>query len=418
MRLTAVCLSLLCGFLGVFATLEELPQDLSLEKFMKLLRLDQNSVIADYNTDINLNTPGMIRKQGYPAEAHVIPTEDDYLLTLHRIPGDENSPPVFLQHGLLGSSADWVISGKGKGLAYILADQGYDVWMGNFRGNTYSKAHVTLSPFDSRFWNFSFHEMGIYDLPAAISYVTNMRFQPLHAYIGHSMGTTAFYVMATQCPQITQMIQMMISLAPVAFLQHIKSPVRILAPYSMQYEIIAQFLGETEFLPQTKFLRFLSKYLCNQNIIEQKICANILFMICGFDKEQFNYTLLPSILSHSPAGTSTKTIVHLAQEVKSGKFRPYDYGPKRNQLLYNATEPPDYDFTNVTVPIALFYSDNDWFVSHPDMRRLYRKLNNVIDVYRVPFEKFNHLDFLWGIDAPKLVYKRLLQDINTSYSDK
>lgn len=75
-------------------------------------------------------------------------------------------------------------------------------------------------------------------------------------------------------------------------------------------------------------------------------------------------TLLPSILSHSPAGTSTRTMVHLSQGVLSGRFRPYDYGSKKNKQIYNATEPPDYDFTNVTVPIALFYADNDWFVSN------------------------------------------------------
>lgn len=61
----------------------------------------------------------MIRIEGYPAEAHIISTEDGYLITLHRIPGDKNSPPVFLQHGLLGSSSDWVIPGKGKGLGMI-----------------------------------------------------------------------------------------------------------------------------------------------------------------------------------------------------------------------------------------------------------------------------------------------------------
>lgn len=62
----------------------------------------------------------MIRKAGYPAEAHIVQTKDGYLLTLHRIPGDKSQPPVFLQHGFLCSSADWVIPGKDKGLGTTL----------------------------------------------------------------------------------------------------------------------------------------------------------------------------------------------------------------------------------------------------------------------------------------------------------
>lgn len=58
----------------------------------------------------------MIRRAGYPAESHVIETDDGYLLTLHRIPGEHGSKPIFLQHGLLGSSADWIIAGKYKSL--------------------------------------------------------------------------------------------------------------------------------------------------------------------------------------------------------------------------------------------------------------------------------------------------------------
>ncbi|KAL0127528.1 hypothetical protein PUN28_003064 [Cardiocondyla obscurior] len=350
----------------------------------------------------------MIRKAGYPAEAHGIETEDGYLLTLHRIPGNKNQPPVLLQHGLLGSSADWIIPGKDKSLALILADQGYDVWLGNIRGNTYSRAHVSLSPSDSKFWNFSYHEMGVYDLPAMISYITNKTSQQLYTYIGHSMGTTASYIMATERPEIARMVRMIISLAPAAFLEHMKSPLRYFANIANEYQIIAHFFGEDEFLPQNGVIELLAKLGCEVDNFEKEICSNIMFLLCGFDKEQFNYTLLPIILSHDPAGASTKTLVHFSQNIKSGNFCPYDYGYEKNQLIYNATKPPNYNLTTITIPIALFYGDNDWLVNSLDVKRLYRSLSNVF-LYRVSLPNFNHLDFIWGKDAYKFVYKEVLK---------
>ena len=108
-------------------------------------------------------------------------TEDGYILNLHRIPcgragcGDGKRQPVFLQHGILASSADWVISGPEKALAFILADLGYDVWLGNARGNTYSRHHINMSTNDKKYWDFSFHEMAIYDIPAEIDFIYSHR---------------------------------------------------------------------------------------------------------------------------------------------------------------------------------------------------------------------------------------------------
>ena len=39
--------------------------------------------------------------------------------------------------------------------AYSLADEGYDVWLLNVRGNQYALNHTTLSSKDSKFWDFS-----------------------------------------------------------------------------------------------------------------------------------------------------------------------------------------------------------------------------------------------------------------------
>jgi hypothetical protein len=55
-----------------------------------------------------------------------VTTEDGYILTMHRIPyspasnsSERARPIVFLQHGLISSSVDWVIMGPGKALGKL-----------------------------------------------------------------------------------------------------------------------------------------------------------------------------------------------------------------------------------------------------------------------------------------------------------
>ena len=57
---------------------------------------------------------------------------------------------------------------------------------------------------------------------------------------------------------------------------------------------------------------------------------------------QMNMTLLPVILGHEPGGGSTRTVVHFAQEVSSGKFCKYDLGRRLNMAKYGQPKPPEY----------------------------------------------------------------------------
>lgn len=74
-------------------------------------------------------------------------------------------------HGLLDCSDTFIINDEDKSLAFVLANRGYDVWLGNNRGNKHSKAHTQYSNKDKIFWDFTFEEMAIYDLPAAFQYI-------------------------------------------------------------------------------------------------------------------------------------------------------------------------------------------------------------------------------------------------------
>lgn len=81
-------------------------------------------------------------------------------------------PVVFLQHGLADSCDSWIINFKEKAPAYVAAEAGYDIWLGNNRGNKYSQQHVKWdSTEDHEYWVYSFAELGKYDLPAFIKHV-------------------------------------------------------------------------------------------------------------------------------------------------------------------------------------------------------------------------------------------------------
>lgn len=67
--------------------------------------------------------------------------------------------------------------------------------------------------------------MGYYDLPAVIDVIINTTNQTEIVYIGHSMGTTMFYVMASSRPEYNKKIKASFSLAPVAYIHHQKSPI-------------------------------------------------------------------------------------------------------------------------------------------------------------------------------------------------
>ncbi|CAB3373679.1 Hypothetical predicted protein [Cloeon dipterum] len=359
---------------------------------LQIVNSANEEVFADHLTTftdandayVDLDPAMMIARAGYPAESHIVPTEDGYLLTVHRIPPHKNGPghkhPVLLQHGLVSSSADWLTLGPGKALAYVLADEGYDVWIGNIRGNTYSRVHFNLSTSDPKFWDFSFHEMGYYDVPAMTSFILKKSGQAQLSYVGHSMGTTMFWVFCSSRPELQHRIRQMHALAPVAFLTRMKSPLRTMAPFERELQISLALIGEHEFLRHGAITGYLEEEFLKINHIGTKGAEYLFYFICGYDPDQFNKTLLPLILGHTPAGASTQTVLHFLQEVNSGKFRQYDEGTAAgNRRKYGTPEPPEYDLSKIEVPVYMHYGLNDYLAAEEDVMELINARKLVYD---------------------------------------
>jgi len=179
----------------------------------------------------------LIEKYGYPSETHFVNSDDGYKLCVHRIPRP-GAKPVLLVHGLMSSSASWVELGPKNGLAYILYRKGYDVWMLNTRGNKYSREQTGPRKKPRKYWNFSFHEIGKYDVPATIDVILKRTNEPKLQYIGHSQGSTVFFVMCSEKPKYANKVQLMQALSPTVYLQENRSPVlKFISMFKGKYSV-------------------------------------------------------------------------------------------------------------------------------------------------------------------------------------
>jgi len=244
----------------------------------------------------------------------------------------------------------------------------------------------------------------VYDVPAVIDYVTGHTGQEKIFWIGHSMGTTMFWVAMSERPEYNDKIRLMVALAPVGYMEHVESPIRLIAPFSTSLDWILTWLGLTEFMPSGPLMDLLGNTICHQNSPIQAVCANVVFLICGYNTEQLNKTMLPVILGHTPAGASTKSLIHYAQGINSHEFRRYDFGKAENQEIYGQDTPPVYDVTKITAPVAFYWGSNDWLTGQADIYKLAEKLPNLVKISRVNHDKWNHLDFLWAIDIVPYLY--------------
>ena len=164
------------------------------------LKLEFEPVFTTYDPDDAVQTfprfANVMTKFGYSDwTAHGVETEDGYLLTTFNIKPNPDVPAkgsIHCQHGYLQDGTSWITNfGDEKSFHLLLADQGYNVWMGNNRGTEYSQKHKIYDASGDtakEYWDFTWADFH-YDFKADIGAIKALTGEEKIIYLGYSQGT-------------------------------------------------------------------------------------------------------------------------------------------------------------------------------------------------------------------------------------
>ncbi|KAI9987479.1 hypothetical protein PInf_023518 [Phytophthora infestans] len=308
--------------------------------------------------DVGKSTVELIEARGFVAETHNVTTADGYIRTLHRLPksydesqaGEEaakDKPAVLIQHGLLDSSFSWVCNFRNQSLAFVLADAGYDVWLGNNRGNTYSTGHV--------------------------KYTTEDDASGTRSLVGEHQGRGT----------------------------------EILA--KVYLDKIFEVFGQVEFLSQNKVLQeVIEASACTVN---PELCETALALISGVSENwnmsrvSVYLSEMPAGTSVKNMGHYAQSIrkgTFSAYNYGCGCLRIL--GMKlcskhicENKVKYGSFDPPAFPLSRMTYPRTGFFTgENDILATATDTNQLRAALPNTTIIHD---EEISHLDFTWAVDA-------------------
>lgn len=312
-------------------------------------------------------------------------------------PDSVHKKVVYLHHGLLMNSEVWAcITEKERNLPFQLVERGYDVWLGNNRGNKYSKKSTRHSPNSNAFWDFSMDDFAFHDIPDSIAYILETTYQPSLSYIGFSQGTAQAFATLSIHPTLNDKVDVFIALAPA------------MSPAGLYSSIVDALVKAS---PQVLFLFFgrrsiLSSATMWQQILYRPIFTRLIDMSLSFlfnwsNKNMSTHQKLAAY-PHLYSFTSVKSVVHWFQIMRTKSFQMYDdevQGPLGLGSVDRYYKPAKFPTKNIKTPIVLVYGGSDSLVDIKFMLRELPRHTRAIEI-----KHFEHLDFLWADQVDKLVF--------------
>ncbi|KAF8975916.1 cholesterol esterase [Entomortierella lignicola] len=383
----------------------------------------------------------------YPVQEHLVRTQDNYFLGVHRIPrgresvsvkGEPNPPEdivnllreigvplaaetkeayikneknpkevdyikpvVLLYHGFMMCSEVWLCNlDEERNLAFILAEAGYDVWLGNSRGNKYSLKHMFLKPHEKKFWEFSMDELALFDLPDTVDYILARTGAPSLVYIGFSQGTAQAFASLSINPELNKKVSLFIALAPATTPPGLDNGI-VNAVVKAAPNVIYLLLGRKAPLKAALFWQNILHPTTYASLIDSAV--NFLF---GWNCRSMSRVQKAVSYQHLYSFTSVRILVHWFQIIRTQHFQMYDDVqpgvPYLSSNRSHCTHP--FPTRQISTPIAIFYGGNDSLVNADC---LLSDLPEVVGLWKVP--EYEHLDFLWADCLHKNVYPHIME---------
>lgn len=349
----------------------------------------------------------LIHPAGYPCSEHTVETRDGYLLALQRVSSStgniskQGGPPVLLQHGLFLGGDVWFLDSPEQSLGFILADHGFDVWVGNVRGTRWSHGHISLSEKDKDFWDWSWQELALHDLADMIRYINSITKSKIFV-VGHSQGTIMSLAAFTQ-PDIVEMVEAAALLCPISYLGHITAPfVRRMVNMHLDQMILAMGIHELNF--RSNWGISLMDSICDGHVDCNDLLTSITGKNCCFNNSRVDF-----YLEYEPHPSSSKNLRHLFQMIRKGTFSKYDYGLFKNLKLYGQSKPPVFDLGHIpkSLPLWMAYGGKDDLADVNDVQHTLKELESKPELLYL--ENYGHIDFILSINAKKDIYDHIIQ---------
>lgn len=239
-------------------------------------------------------------------------------------------------------------------------------------------------------------EFAFHDIPDSIAYILETTAAPSLSYIGFSQGTAQAFATLAVHPRLNDQVNVFIALAPA------------MSPAGLSNGIVDALVKAS---PQVLFLLFGRRSILSSATMWQSILYPPIFVraidqglkfLFGWHARNISASQKLAAYPHLYSFTSTKSVVHWFQIIRTKSFQMYDDDVQTALGLGSVskyTKVAKFPTRNIKTPIVLVYGGSDSLV---DIDVMLKELPSHTVATEIPH--FEHLDFLWARDVDTLVF--------------